>query len=394
MKKLLMLNASMYEIPLIYAAKELGFYVITTGNNSSAPGHKAADEYAPFDYSDYDGMVNLAQKIGIDAISQGCSDNCALVAAYMGEKLGLKGHDTFENAQIIHRKDYFKKFVKDNGIKSPVAECFEDVNQALNYDTQDKYPLIIKPSDQAGGKGVSRVDTRDEYEQAIKKAFGKSNIGHVVIEPFLQGTLHSFCSFIVNEKVAAYSTWNDYSFKNGFLTNSGLCPADDWKEAVSFLIPQVEKIAKKLGLVDGLLHLQYMKCGHEYWIIEMMRRMPGNNSTTAAAYSTGVNWNHWIIKAEAGQSCCGIPSFETMDRYYGYHSIMSDGNGIFEGVSIKEEFKKYIIDIEMYDDKGAEINDYLYQKFGLVQFYLNSKEEKDKYMGEINGLIRCIRSES
>ena len=46
MKKLLMLNASMYEIPLIYAAKELGFYVITTGNNSSAPGHKAADEYA------------------------------------------------------------------------------------------------------------------------------------------------------------------------------------------------------------------------------------------------------------------------------------------------------------------------------------------------------------
>ena len=75
-------------------------------------------------------------------------------------------------------------------------------------------------------------------------------------------------------------------------------------------------------------------------------------------------------------------------------TIMSDGNGIFEGVSIKEEFKKYIIDIEMYDDKGAEINDYLYQKFGLVQFYLNSKEEKDKYMGEINGLIRCIRSES
>ena len=143
MKKLLMLNASMFEIPLIYAAKELGFYVITTGNNSSAPGHKAADEYTPFDYSDYDGMVNLAKKIGIDAISQGCSDNCALVAAYMGEKLGLKGHDTFENAKIIHRKDYFKKFVKDNGIKSPIAECFEDVNQALSYDTKYR-PRTIK----------------------------------------------------------------------------------------------------------------------------------------------------------------------------------------------------------------------------------------------------------
>lgn len=394
MKKLLMLNAGRYEIPLIYAAKELGFYVITTGNNVYAPGHKVADEYVCFDYSDYDGMVNLAKKIGIEAISQGCSDNCALAAAYMGEKLGLKGHDTFKNAQIIHRKDYFKKFARNNGIKSPIAECFEDISQALNYDTKNKYPLIIKPSDQAGGKGVSRVETRNEYEEAIRRAFGRSNIGHVIVEPFLQGTLHSMSAFIINQKVAAYSTWNDYSYKNAFLTNSGLCPADDWQDAVSFLIPEVEKIANKLKLVDGLLHLQYMKCKNEYWIIEMMRRTPGNNSTTAASFSTGVSWNHWIIKAEAGQSCCAIPFFQTNDRYYGYYSIMSDGNGIFKGVDIKEEFKKHIIDIDIYYDKDLEINDYLYQKLGVVQFCLNSQKEKDKYMGEINGLIKCRRSES
>ena len=56
MKKLLMLSASVFEIPLIQAAQEQGYYVITTGNNAAAPGHKASDEYAPFDYSDYEGI--------------------------------------------------------------------------------------------------------------------------------------------------------------------------------------------------------------------------------------------------------------------------------------------------------------------------------------------------
>lgn len=390
MKKLLMLNAGIFEIPLIQTAQAQGYYVITTGNNVNAPGHKISNEYAAFDYSDYEGMVKLAEKLKIDAISQGCSDNCALVAAYMGEKLGLSGHDTYENAQIIHRKDKFKQFVKEAGIKSPVAHYYKSVEEALGQEIKDEIPLIVKPSDQAGGKGVSVVYDLNAYKKAVINAFKKSGDGRIVVEPFLDGTLHSLSTFIIDQHVAAYTTLNDYSYVNKYLTNTGVSPADNWEMAIKFLIPETEKVAQKLGLVDGLLHMQYIEHQGEFWIIEMMRRTPGNNCTTAASRASGIDWRDWIIRAEAGEDCRGIPTSKVSDKIYGYHAIMSDRNGIYQSFDVSTEFKKYIIDITEYETFGTVIDDYLYQKFGLVQFYFRDAEEKERYIGRIDDLIRCI----
>lgn len=390
MKKLLMLSASIFEIPLIQAAQAQGYYVITTGNNANAPGHKISDEYAAFDYSDYEGMVKLAEKLGINAISQGCSDNCALVAAYMGEKLGLSGHDTYENAQIIHRKDKFKQFVKEAGIKSPVAHYYESTGEALEHKIKDDIPLIVKPSDQAGGKGVSVVCDFDAYEKAVINAFKTSKDGRIVVEPFIEGTLHSLSTFLIDQRVAAYTTLNDYSYVNKYLTNTGISPADNWESAVKFLIPETEKVAQKLGLVDGLLHMQYIEHQGEFWIIEMMRRTPGNNCTTAASRASGIDWRDWIIRAEAGEDCRGIPAPKVPDKIYGYHAIMSDRNGIYQGYDVSAEFKNNIIDIMEYDGSGTVIDDYMYQKFGLVQFYFHNVEEKENCIRRIDNLIRCI----
>lgn len=389
MKKLLMLSASVFEIPLIQAAQAQGYYVITTGNNANAPGHKVSDEYAAFDYSDYEGMVKLAQRLEIDAISQGCSDNCALVAAYMGEKLGLRGHDTFENAQIIHRKDKFKQFVREAGIKSPAARYYESIEKAVERKIEDGIPLIVKPSDQAGGKGVSTVYDLTAYRKAVLRAFGMSRDGRIVVEPYIEGTLHSLSTFIIDRRVAAYVTLNDYSYANKYLTNTGVSPADNREAAVKSLIPEVEKVAGRLGLVDGLLHLQYIERQGEFWIIEMMRRMPGNNCTTAASRASGIDWRDWIIRAEAGQDCRGIPAAGMSDKIYGYHAIMSHRNGIYQGYDVADEFQKNIIDILEYDTPGTVIDDYMYQKFGLVQFYFHNAEEKERYIDRIDELVRC-----
>lgn len=389
MKKLLMLSASVFEIPLIQAAQAQGYYVITTGNNASAPGHKVSDEYAAFDYSDYEGMVELAERLEIDAVSQGCSDNCALVAAYMGERLDLGGHDTYENAQIIHRKDKFKQFVREAGIKSPVAWYYENVEEALGRVIEDNVPFIVKPSDQAGGKGVSTAYDQVAYREAVLRAFEMSRDGKIVVEPYIEGTLHSMSTFIIDRRVAAYVTLNDYSYANKYLTNTGVSPADNREAAAKSLIPEIEKVAGGLGLVDGLLHLQYIESQGEFWIIEMMRRMPGNNCTTAASRASGIDWRDWIIRAEAGQDCRGIPTPRMTDKIYGYHAIMSNCNGIYQGYDVADEFQQNIIDILEYDTPGTVVDDYRYQKFGLVQFYFHNAEEKERYINRIDELVRC-----
>ena len=128
-----MLTAKETEIPFILQAKMLGYYVITTGNAPEQVGHKYGDQYIPFDYSDFEGIAQMAKDIHVDAVMSGCSDNCVLTAAYICDHLGLKGHDSFETTEIIHRKDKFKKFALENRVKTPLARWFDSKETAYKY---------------------------------------------------------------------------------------------------------------------------------------------------------------------------------------------------------------------------------------------------------------------
>lgn len=392
-KKLLMLNASTHEIPFILAARKLGFYVITTSTKSEYEGHEYANEYVRGNYNDYDEMIAIAKKYHIDAISHACTDDCALSAAYVGEKLGLKGHDTFENAKIIHRKDYFKKFAEDNKVITPISRVFSVLEKALCYGEKCTFPVIIKPTDLAGGQGIHVANDVMEYSCFVEEAFSRSKAKTIVVEPFIKGTLHSLNTFIVNQKVVSYCTANDYSYKNQYMTNSGIAPADDWEEAIKVLIPETERVARLLGLVDGQLHMQYIMCNGKPWIIEMMRRNIGNNWMTMLTDSAGVNWPEWVIRAEAGMDCSAISMPRKPEGFYGYHMVMGSKNGIFKDICIEPEFQKYVYQVTKWQKEGYVIENYMSDKMGNIMFHFNSVEEKEKYMPYINELVHVIYQE-
>ena len=389
-KRLLMLNASTHEIPFILAARKLGFYVITTSTKKDYEGHKYADEYVYGNYNDYDEMIELAKRLKIDAVSHACTDDCALSAAYIGEKLGLKGHDTYENAQIIHRKDKFKEFAAKYDVISPRSYSFECYEDALEYGKTAQFPLIIKPTDLAGGQGIHVAEDYAEFEIYAKQAFDRSKAKKVVVERFIRGTLHSLCTFIVDQKVVAYCPINDYSFKNQYLTNSGLAPAEDWENSMKVLIPETERIARILGLVDGQLHMQYMLEDGKPYIIEMMRRNIGNNFTTTLTDFIGVNWPDWVMRAEAGLDCHMIPETRMAAGHFGYHMIMGDRNGVFKGIEIDPEFQKYVYQFVQWEQPGHVIENYMSEKMGNVLFRFHTDEEKQRYMPRINELVKVL----
>ena len=389
-KRLLMLNASEHEIPFILAARKLGFYVITTSTKAEYAGHKYADEYVPGNYNDYDEMIALAKRLKIDAVSHACTDDCALTAAYIGEKLGLKGHDTYENAQIIHRKDKFKEFAAKYNVLTPRAYSFEEITPALEYGKTAQYPVIIKPTDLAGGQGIHVANDYTEYEYYTRQAFERSKAKHIVVERYIRGTLHSLCTFIVDQKVVAYYPVNDYSYKNQYMTNTGLAPAEDWENSVKVLIPETERIAKILGLVDGQLHMQYMLEDGKPYIIEMMRRNIGNNFTTTLTDFSGVNWPEWVIRAEAGMDCHMIPETRMAEGHFGYHMIMGDRNGVFKGIEIAPEFQKYVYQFTQWEEPGHKIENYMSEKMGNILFRFRTDEEKQKYLPHINELVKVV----
>lgn len=391
-KKLLMLNASKNDVPLILAAREEGFYVVTTSNKADYIGHKYSDEYIPCDYTDYDGLVALCKENDITAVSCGISDGASFPASYLTDYFGWKGHDSLCNISKLHNKDEFKALAKKINLKSPVSEGFDNEQAALAYVDRITYPAIIKPVDLAGGQGISVVNNDQEYIDAVKTAISRSKIKRIVVEPYIIGTQHSFSAFLIDRKVVHYCTWNDLNYPGRYMVSKGSYPAsyENAEYIDKTVCGEIEKIATELNLVDGLFHLQYIVSGGEPYIIEVMRRTPGNWDTCLSSIASGVEWNKWIIRAEAGMDCHGFPMGRKQSGYWGYYCLLGKKNGIMKGMRISDEIKNNIIRSDRWEDDGFEITDYEHQKLGIFQFWFSSKEEMDRKMDVVDDLIEVV----
>ncbi len=389
LKKLLILNGSHSDIPLILAGKKLGFHVITTGNNPKLIGHSHADEYHCADFSDKDSILILAQKLKIDAICSCANDFGAITASYVAEKMSLPGHDTYKNCLTIHHKDKFKEFSLKNGIPTPKAQGFTEIKNALSCIDSFNLPLIVKPVDLTGGKGITRVFEKASLEAAVKKAFELSPQHRIVIEEFIDGTLHSFSSFLYKQKIQFYFSDNEYSYLNPNLVSTSAAPSTNIKEVAKILVSASEKIAGLLSLKDGIFHIQYIYKNGKPNIIEITRRCSGDLYPYPVNNATGLNWEDWIVKSSVGVDCGGFPEAR-QKGFYGRHCIMAPENGVVKNVVIEDNIKGNICDELIWWKKGDKINNYLVDKLGVVFLKFGSEKEMLQKVSRINQLIRVM----
>jgi len=372
-KRVLMLNASHNDERMIQALKEAGCYVITTGNRPELKGHKLADKYVFGDYTDMDDMLQLAIKEHVDAVCPCCNDFGVKTAAYVSEKMGFAGQDPYEVTLTIHDKDRFKMFASlHKEIRTPASTSFDNIDMALDWTAkaQHRYPLIVKPVDLSAGNGIHRVDNIDELRIYIKEAFEKSRKKRIVIEPFIQGTQHGFCTFLKQKKVIATCSNNEYSFINPYRVEVDTFPSENVDIVYKELIEQIEFIAKELNLSDGIFHLQYIFAddGHAY-ILECMRRVLGNlYSVPAEGLGGGYNWDKWEALTKCNLPIEDMPNRPEQTGYWAYRALIANKNGTFRSVTIPKHIKEYIYASYMLHKPGYSINNFLSDPIGFLFF--------------------------
>ena len=375
MKKMLILNGSHSDIPLIKSAHNLGYHVTTTCNLPELIGHSYADAYVNADYSDYEKTLWIAKKEHIDAVCACANDFGAITASYVGEKMGFEGHDPFETTLMLHHKDKFKKFARKWNIMTPLADSFDSIEKAKAAGRGYMFPMIVKPIDLTGGKGISRVDNLEEYDRAVEFAFERSPSKIIVVEPFVEGTHHSFSTFIVNKKVLAYYSDNEYSYCNPYFVSTSAGPADRVERYADILVGQVEKIAQAMGLCDGIFHMQYILRGDTPYILECTRRCSGDLYSLPVEYALQVPWSHMMVSAEAGLDCTRFEAPKQCQTNGGRHCIMGDHNGKIRNVMIPGELKENIYDSLLWWKPGYEIKNYLVDKLGILMLSYKTREE-------------------
>lgn len=391
MKRVLVLNGNYSEIGLINAFHKLGHYVITTGNRPDLVGHQYADQYVAHDYSDYVGLTELARELKIDYVAACTNDIGVTTAAYIAEQLGLPGHDTYLNSRIISEKDLFKRFAQENGLQVIPAREFDEEAEAERYVASAAFPIIVKPNDLFSGKGVSRADSVDEGVTAVYKAFAMSRSKHIVIEPYIEGTQHSICTFLVNRKVATYTTFNEMPEPNNpFLVGYGTLPADDMPQDAPLLIEQIEKMASLLGLADGIFHMQYRLDRGKPYIMECMRRNLGNYSLQLASYGLGLDWEEWIAKSYCGMDCSSIPQVNDTQKHLGAYWVQPPRNGRIKDVWVDPVVEQFLVHKIDNWHEGMEITNYHDEKVSYMWFEFPDREQKERYMERIVDYVSVI----
>jgi|694.fasta_scaffold51138_3 phosphoribosylamine-glycine ligase len=389
-KKLLLLGGGYAEIPLIQAAKKLGHYVISSGNDIKGLGHKFADETKLEDYNDKKAILQLSKKLKINFICAGCNDFAALTASYVAEKLKLPGHDSFKCSKLIHHKDSLREFLKKNKIPSPNAKGFNKKSSALLNLKNFKYPIIIKPVDLTGGKGITRVNNLDEAKKAINKAFKKSLVKRIIIEKFINGSHHGISTFISNGKVIFYLYDDEYYYHNPYLVSAASSPGTIKKKLIKLLIEIIEKISLKLQLKTGIVHVQFIiTSSNKLKIIEICRRAPGDLYVLLVKYATGQNYPEFIIRSSSGMDC-SLLKMPKKQKYLVRYCIMSKNFGVVKKIKIHNSIQDNIINKIIWCKPKMLIKNPMQQKLGVIFFKFNSKKEMKIKTAIMDRLIEVI----
>ncbi len=366
MKKLLIAGGGHADLPLIRAAKGLGYWVITSGNRAQDLGHRESDAYIPCDYSDPEAVLALAREEQVEALCACCNDFSALSCAYAAAALGLPGHDTPETSAIIHHKDRWRLFAEAQGIPSPRAIGCSDLAEVAAACAQLRFPLIVKPVDLTGGKGILRTDDRAATLAAAQAALTLSKAKRVVIEEFIEGSRHGFTALLRAGRVVFHFSDNEHYHHSPYLVSAASCPTSVPPPAIDQLVAYSEQIANALTLVDGIFHVQFIltPAGAPV-IIEICRRAPGDLYIELVRHATGAPYAEWIVRAAAG---LGIEAARPLavTRSLTRHCLMAPHTGIFEGFDFDPEVAAQIIDQLIWGEPGERVENIDTHKFGIV----------------------------
>lgn len=392
-KTLLVAGGSHSDIPVIMAAKAHGYRVLTSGNRPGDYGHRYGDGAYLEDFSDYGKMLDLARRLKVDAICPSANDFSMISAAYVAEKLGLPGFDSFQTTLRLHHKDSFRALGAEIGLDSPRALGFDSPDITAADIADLVFPLIVKPIDLTGGKGISRVDCPEQLRAAIDLAFEFSRAKRVVIEEFFHGTLHSYSSIICDKKVVFEFADNEYSYLNPYTVTTSTSPALVSPEVLKKVRANTELLARTLRLHDGILHAQFLASGQDCRIIEYTRRSPGDLYAFPVQATSGVDYADLIVRPYLGLPITP-PERKEKTAYYSRHCLLAACNGVFTDIDIDPEIAANVREQIIVAQPGHQVTNYLSERLGVIFLEYASADEMARKTARITELIRVKLTDS
>lgn len=395
MKKLMILGGSRYALPIIRAAKTLGIYTITVDYLPDNIAHKYSDEYINISIIDKEKILKVAKEHNIDGIMSFACDPGVVTAAYVAEQMGLPNVGPYESVCILQNKGKFREFLQKNGFTVPTAKSYKSVSDALKDVEIFHWPVIVKPTDSAGSKGVTRVDDPQKLEKSIQYALSYSHSDEFIIEDFI--TQHGYSSdsdsFSVDGelKFVSFSCQHfDCQAKNPYTPAAFSWPSSMSAEHQEELKSEIQRLLKLLKMRTAVYNIETREgTDGKAYIMELSPRGGGNRLSECVHHATGVDMITNIVKYSVGLPMDEITQ-KPYDGYWAEIILHSDESGIFKELWISDEIATNVVERDLWIEEGTIIGGFeaANEAIGTLILKFDSQEETERVLGNQSDYVK------
>lgn len=291
MKKILILGVGNAQKDMIELCRKRGMYIYAVSNTSGYLAEELADEFYQIDIVDVDGIIKLAKEKEIDYVYSVGSDVAMPTVARVSEALGLPCFIREQTAVTCNHKQLLRQALKENHVEGNIPyQIIQDFGEEVEID----FPVMMKPSDSQGQRGVRKVEDIDELKSYFEETLSFSREKKVILESFIDGDEISVNVFLENGVIVFYlisdrKVWDEYP---GGIIHEHIIPSKYEKEPE--IAAQINNLVKDtleaINLKNGPAYFQIKISGTgKPYLIEVTPRLDGCHMWRLIAHTTGVN---------------------------------------------------------------------------------------------------------
>ena len=397
-RKILMLGGSAQQVPAIQAAKELGYYTVLIDYLPDNPGQYIADKWYAESTTDVETVYRIAKEEGVSGILPYASDPAALPAAIVAEKLGLPTNPA-SSVEILGVKHKFRKFLQDNGFPCPVTYTFSPGldEEFLQSELEKlKFPIVLKPTDSSGSKGVSFLSDLSGLSEAINHAYRYSRNKIIIAEEFIERGFPNVIGgdiFVENGEIKLFGEMSCIRGDNGksLIPIGKKRPAGLNRKQTDNLHGELQKLITKLEIANGEFNIELLIDRNDNpHFLELGPRAGGNMIPIQLSDVFGIDLIKANVLAAMGEQVHLNP-VEPVDCYMTYvlHSLT---DGIYERVEYSDEISPYVYRKVHYRKTGDTVEkfDGAGKALGIVFMKFPNQNMMDIFEKNIDTHIKII----
>ncbi len=355
MKRLIIIGANNFQLPLILKARKMSIETHVFAWGEGAIGKVFATKFYPISITEKEEILEVAREIKPDGIISIGSDLATVTVNYVASNLGLIGN-TLECTDITTNKFRMRQQLQRHGCPCPKFVMVDKAEQVREHGLQ--FPIIVKPTDRSGSRGVTKIESFEQLDEAINRAKNESFCKEVIAEEFIVGQEYSVESITwKGEHYVLQITEKETTGAPYFVEKAQHQPANIPDSVKRKVFEEVKKSLRALKVEYGASHSEiFITPNNEIFITEIGARMGGDFiGSDLVQLSTGFDFVKAVIEIALGGFEPASISI-SKNAFSGVYFIFPNPGKVVEIIDKSKNFPE-IVRSEIYCAVGDDIHE-------------------------------------